>query len=262
MSSPGPGPGLGGWAPEVSFAGPEWSDATADQREAALAVAVHTVWALSGRRFGVARVLLAPWVPYISPYRSVPQLAGYRPTDTALHYPFPGSSYDRARRILLPGPTVGVREVRIGGVPLPAEAWAADPDGRLTRVEGFWPAQNLWSPVFTVDYVRGTPVPAAANVAAGIYAIEWLKGHTGDVSCRLPSRVREVARAGVRTALAAPETLAGAGLTGIGEVDTFIAAANPALPTRTGRALVRSSQPGALWSPETSAHRVLSVGPA
>jgi hypothetical protein len=111
-----------------------------------------------------------------------------------------------------------------------------------------------------VEYLRGTEVPAAANLAAGAYAIEWMKAHTGAKGCRLPQRTREVIRAGVTTQLAAPEILNQGGLTGIDEVDAFISAVNPARAQMLARNYTRAVEPGAVWSPELAAHRVLEVG--
>jgi hypothetical protein len=152
--------------------------------------------------------------------------------------------------------------VTIEGAQLTAGAdYTLEPiSGRLARRGAAWPAQDLNEPIFTVDYVRGTAVPDAANLAAGIYAWEWLKGQAGAAACRLPARTREVARAGVTTSLVAPETLASAGLTGVPEVDAFISAVNPARAGVARGSFTRAVEPSAVWSPELAAHRVLEVG--
>lgn len=248
-----PSPGLGGWAPDLSLAGPEWAAATPAQQAAALQVAVHTLWSLSGRQFGQANVVIAPWVPYAAPYF-------YRSHGYPWIQPYLISKWDRAKRLLLPNPIASITSVNFAaGDPqsgnrtvLTAEVdYHLDPDGHLVKTNGIWPAQNLHAPFFTVAYVRGLAVPAAANIAAGIYAAEWLKGHTGNPNSRLPSRTREAARAGVTVALAAPEMLANAGLTGVPEVDIFLRTVNPD----------RHVTPPVLWSPEVGTHRIISESP-
>jgi hypothetical protein len=248
-----PSPGLGGWAPDMGLAGPEWATATPAQQAAAQQVAVHTLWALSGRQYGQANVVLAPWIPYAAPYF-------YRSYGYPWVQPYLISKFDRAKRVLLPGPVASITEVRYaagdpdsgGRTILTVETdYHLDPDGHLVKVNGIWASQNLHAPVFTVTYVRGLAVPAAANVAAGIYAAEWLKGHTGNPQSRLPSRTREAARAGVQVSLASPETLANAGLTGVPEVDIFLRTVNPDK---------RQASP-VLWSPEVGTHRILSESP-
>ena len=266
MTVPSPQSSPGGWAPDLVTAGPEWSAATPDQRAAALTVGVHTVWALSGRRYGVAAVLLAPWVPLVPGlgYAGTPQLAGLGGYSPLSHRPAPYGAIDRARRLQLPGPVVEVREVRVQGrVLTPGGDWVLEPvSGRLVRTTGTWPTQDMAVPTFTVSYVRGTVVPHAANLAAGAYAYEWLKGHTGAPGCRLPARTREVARAGVSASMASPEALTNTGLTGVPEVDAFISAANPARMLANGRGFTRNHEPSAIWSPELASHRILEVGPA
>lgn len=248
-----PSPGLGGWAPDMSFAGPEWAAATPAQQAAAQQVAVATLWALTGRVFGLANVLCAPWVPYAAPYY-------YRSYGYPWVQPYLISKWDRAKRLLLPGPVASITQVeyRQGDpqsegrtVLTPEVDYHLDVDGHLVKTNGIWAAQNMHAPFFTVTYVRGVAVPAAANVAAGIYAFEWLKGHTGNPQSRLPSRTREAARAGVSVSMIAPEALAAAGLTGIPEVDVFIRTVNPG----------RMTVPPVLWSPEVGTHRIISETP-
>lgn len=260
-------PGLlsGGWAPDVSLAGPEWAAASPDQRQAALTVAADVVWALSGRRFGVARLLLAPWVGAAGPWTSLantPQLSGLVGRSHLMDRPVPFGAADRARRVMLPGPVARLLTVTLDGVVLVAGTdYRLEPvTGRLARVGGYWPTQDLDAPVFTVEYLRGVEVPVSANLAAGAYAVEWVKAQTGNGACKLPARTREVARAGVTTSLVAPEQLSQAGLTGVPAVDAFISAVNPARVLANGRAYRRSETPSAVWSPELAAHRILEVG--
>lgn len=252
MTTPAPGagsstPGLGGWAPDLTGAGAEWAAAPADLQAAACQIGVHTVWALSGRQYGLAELTVAPWVPYAAPYF-------YRSRGYPWMSPFLISKWDRSKRLYLDGPIVEVREVIVSGVTMAAEVdYHLDPDGHLVRLgSAIWPVQDLTRPIFTARYVRGVVVPPAANLAAGAYAEEWLKGHLGVAGCRLPKRTQTIARQGVTISLADPEKLAAARLTGLPEVDQFISAANPG----------KLEQPPTVWSPETVSHRILSVASA
>lgn len=250
MTAPSPGLPLGGWDPDVTTAGPEWLAATADQRSDAIAAAVRSVWALTGRQLGVAEVTLAPWVPYIPPdYYRAPGFPFTRPYSPNSRY-----SGDRYRSVLLPGPVVEVREVLIAGLPMTEPEWALQlPVGRLVKRQGAWPSQDLTWPIFTVRYVRGTPVPSDANTAAGLLAYELLKARVGAKACALPARTREVSRAGISISMAAPEDLFAAGLTGVPAVDSFITSVNP----------THSQMPSAVYSPDvTGAHRIVSVSAA
>lgn len=254
----------GGWAPDVTMAGPEWAEASPEQQAAAVTWGTHLVWALSGRVYGLARVVVAPWIPPVLPWTNTPQLAGLVGALRIEPRPTPYSTWDRARRIALPGPVQRVLSVVCEGAEMvEGTDWTLEPvTGRLGRTSGVWPMQDLMRPMFTVTYVRGNAVPAAANLAAGIYAAEWLKAMVGSGACRLPERTRTVARSGVTATMVAPETLANAGLTGIGEVDAFISAVNPARALPNGRGFTRQVTPSLLWTPELASHRILEVGPA
>jgi hypothetical protein len=74
---------------------------------------------------------------------------------------------------------------------------------------------------FAVTYLNSYPVDGLGAYAAGVLAMEYAKACTGKGTCRLPKGVTNVTRAGVTY-----EIVAGSfpdGVTGIREVDTFIA---------------------------------------
>lgn len=103
----------------------------------------------------------------------------------------------------------------------------------LVRVDGeCWPhhpnpaVPGTGTDGFDVTYLRGIPVPAGGQLAAGQYACEYAKACTGQ-KCRLPRRMTSLARQGVDVQFTDPTTLAGQGLTGLPEVDQWILEVNP-----------------------------------
>lgn len=139
-----------------------------------------------------------------------------------------------ARALELPGPVVGVHEVRINGDALDPAAWTVRDWTWLVRIDGgVWPCAGRWwqdPPPLEVDYSFGAAPPALGRLAATVLATELLKATPGaDGECRLDRRVTDVVREGITETLALPglaETLA-AGSTGIPEVDLFVMSHNP-----------------------------------
>ena len=117
---------------------------------------------------------------------------------------------------------------------------------RLWRQDGEgWPAQDLSLPAgdpgtWSVSYLRGVPVPALLNDAAGAYACEIAKGRTGG-TCQLPSRVASITRQGVDVQFVTTEDYLDKGRTGYAEVDQVIMALNPGGLTRAPRVLTPDS---------------------
>lgn len=202
---------------------PEQFEATDAERELWGPVAAQIVWALSGRRYGRCRT----WVrPLTTPLRGQgwcePQIVDGRwlngPGTPAL--------------VQLPRPTVAVHEVRVADAVLPPAAYRRVGDA-LLRIDGqAWPAQNPAAEAgepgwWAIDLTTGYPVPLAGRAAAGILAAELIRARRGG-KCRLPARAQSIAREGVDVTLLDPGALYEAGLTGLPEVDQWIAAVNPA----------------------------------
>lgn len=106
----------------------------------------------------------------------------------------------------LAGPVASVSEVLINGTVLATSAYRVDNYRYLVRTDGEdWPTcQNMaqdpavvGSDTFQVTYNIGVAVPAGGQIAAGVLACEFAKAVCGDNSCRLPERVRTVARQGI-----------------------------------------------------------------
>lgn len=157
-------------------------------------------------------------------------------------------SFPRCRRcgpglVVLKGPVCAVTEVRIDGVVVPPIQYAVEQD-HLYRIDAEWPSQNLGvladqPGTFVVEYTRGIPAPVGADLMVGLLALEFWKACSGG-KCRLPNRVVEVARAGTIMRMMDPSDLFERGITGISEVDYWIAGVNP----------YRHKSNHLVWSPE------------
>jgi hypothetical protein len=103
---------------------------------------------------------------------------------------------------------------------------------------GRWPAQDVTDPtVFRVDYLLGIAPPAGAGTVTGILASELAKAKCNDKTCRLPARVRTVAKQGITM------DFGGSGF-GLPDVDLWV-----------GRVLTPGIRAGAVWSPDMPTYR-------
>lgn len=208
-------------------------DVALARRNAAEDVAVHVLWALSGRQFGVCEATARPCP---APFGS------YGP-----HYPFVltldvghwanwpcgciGSCTVSGPRVVhLPGPVNDVTAVTVEGVVLDEDAYVVEGDA-LYRVGGVWPRQHLGRPLgeagtWSVTYTRGVPPPAGSEKFVGLLAKEFIAACDGSTKCRLPRTVVSTTARGVTHAFDPTKILA-AGKTGLPEVDLWLAAVNP-----------------------------------
>lgn len=199
----------------------------------ALTIATWVVWALSGRQYGVSCPSTVR--PCIGP-------CDHRPCPTRCHLRS-GVLLDLGRG------GVTVTEVTVDGTALPPDAWRVQ-DGRwLRRLDGQpWPTvqdfdlpagePGTWSYTYTV----GAPPPEAGVLAVqdyGCHVLLALRPGT-DGRCKLPKRVRTVARQGVAIEMNDPTRFLVDGSTGIDSVDVFAGLANPG----------RSPEPPRVWSPD------------
>lgn len=203
-----------------------------------------TMWASTGRQFGLCEVTIRPcgtgspcsdgslvwsgfsysgggWIPYLF-------------NGTWFNCGCPGQcSCDPRCQVMLPERVDSVTSVVIGGATLDPSAYRVDKHRWLVRTDGdCWPTcpemnADTGTDVFTVSYLRGTPVPQTILDAAGTLACEFGKACTNQSDCRLPSRVQTLARQGVTVSFVDVDTLLDKGLTGITEVDMVIRAWNP-----------------------------------
>lgn len=215
---------------------PDWGSYESEVRSSALAYATLTLWAATGRRFGLCDMTVRPcgigqgacagtvgwvaegqdWLPYAFTSGAYRSLSGQCAPSC---------------EVWLPGPVNSVTEVWQDGVLVDPSAYRVDDWSWLVRTDGdCWPASvDLSSDVdaFQVRYLKGLPVPEPLLDAAATLACEWAKGRVGDKTCRLPTRVTAISRQGVSMTALDTDSLSKRNFTGITEVDQVIFALNP-----------------------------------
>jgi hypothetical protein len=223
---------------------PEWEATSAELQQAGAEYGALTVWAATGRRFGLCERTVRPcgqqcqgcnagfywsegtWRPYI--FNGTWRNCG------TCGAGFGCCSCAPTCEVWLPGPVgaIPATGVSVDGEIIPVDAWRVDNGQWLVRTDGdCWPDCQDYdvdsgAGVFTVTYSRGLPVPSVLLTAAGELACEWVKSCTG-APCRLPQRVTSIARQGVSVSLADISALIVAGLTGVATVDQVIKNFNP-----------------------------------
>lgn len=220
------------WAidPPCGATGPD--GATAPQWTRAQALASNWLWVLSGRKYGLRTVVFRPeWtIPVAPSVRNYVLGDGYRHS-----YTDPTGLVTVTNKPVLsaplPGPVNSVTAVEVDGVVLPGSAWQIN-GNNLLRVDGgqWYRYQDTTLPItavgtWQVTYVRGVPVPADGQWAAGVLACELAKAMVNSKECRLPNNTQTVARAGTTISLDAKQLQQG--YTGIREVDQWARLVNP-----------------------------------
>jgi hypothetical protein len=155
--------------------------------------------------------------------------------------------------VVLPGPVGDVSQVKLNGGIMVADQYRVD-GNRLVWVGDQsgcpWPAcQDLAAAdtepnTFSVTYLNSYPVDGLGAYAAGVLAGEFAKACIGSNKCRLPASVTSISRAGVTYEIAAGAFPGG--VTGIREVDSYIAIWNPEV----------LRQQSTVWSPDLRFPRV------
>jgi hypothetical protein len=134
--------------------------------------------------------------------------------------------------ILLPAPVGRVDRVTIDGTVVAPDQYRVDGSELVWLGDGcpFPACQDMTKPdtepgTFSVTYLNSYPVDGMGAYAAGVLAMEYAKACTGGKGCRLPQGVTSISRQGVSM-----QIVSGAfpsGMTGIREVDAYIALWNP-----------------------------------
>lgn len=221
--------------------------AALDAQNSAIRIATQILWALTGRQFGVCETKARPCTPGIT---RPPYLTGWSPDRGFNGRPYlvwsgTGWSTDACGcgqvcvasgpyAAHLPGPVYPEDAqhpitVVVGGDVLDREHWTLEGDV-LYRRDAPWPSQNLGKPegddcTWSVIYWRGLKVPDFVGLYVGTLANELLAASAGE-NCRLPASVRRVSRQGVSMEID-PASVVSAGLTGLMEIDRWIASVNP-----------------------------------
>jgi hypothetical protein len=191
-------------------------------------LAIHTLWSLSGRQFGVCPVIMRPcqeFTPVLMngiSWRYVgcgcAGLCDWR-APSVVHLISAGF------------PIQAVTEVKIGAAVLDASQYTLEGDLLYRAGNAAWPSQNLALPLgqdgtWSVTYTRGNPVPAGVGVLVGLLTKEYISACSGG-RCKLPRRVRSVSRQGVTMDMVDPTDIYATGKTGLPEIDLWLSAVNP-----------------------------------
>lgn len=225
-----------------------WDAADPAARQKAKARAITLLWERTAQVFGLTEQVVRPCTDpkAVSSYRGtggIPSGMAWTPGMMLGHIDVAGpcgcgsaNCCVGAHETPLPGPVNSVLEVKIGADVLPASAYRIRNSRWLLRVDGqAWPSQNLNAPegsdgTWIVRYVRGLPVPAPGQAAAGELARYLLKkAHDRAASAcgGLPERLKSIQRQGVSVELIDEQGLFEDGATGIEAVDLWLAVVNP-----------------------------------
>lgn len=236
-----PGLPCSGWDVDQGCC-PDWDSYTPELQTAAAEFGSFSVWAATGRRFGLCPRVVRPcgkscssqdgygyfwsegtWQPYVfaGQWRNYTCGCGRCQPDC---------------QVWLDGPVHSITSVTLDGEVVDPATYRVDDGQWLVRTHNIstdvcWPFTqdyNLDSGpgTFSVEYLQGIPVPSVLQNAAGELACEWVKSCLG-LACRLPQRVTSIARQGVSISMVSVEDLLRHGLTGVGTVDQVIRNFNP-----------------------------------
>lgn len=261
-------PAFGGclWPVDTACFTTEWETYSPEVQARARALASSTLGRLTGNRVGNCPVKVRPckagctpgYMPYMSAYGRTafqPQINLYGDWVNACGCT-PECSCVELCEVHLPAPVGRIDQVKVDGAVVAPANYRVD-NGRTLVWTGagecLWPVcQDMSKPdtepgTFSVTYLNAHPVDSLGAYAAGVLAMEFGSACSGN-SCRLPSGVTSIVRQGISMEIAT-----GAfpnGLTGLREVDTFIALWNP-------DGLKRQST---VWSPDQRRARLVTGG--
>jgi hypothetical protein len=218
-----------------------WSSTPPAAAAYAADTAAAIMWAATGRRYGQCAVTVEPCTRGEETFYQTYPLAEVGAGSTGpyisggiWHNSCGGGSCGCSGRceVALAGPTstAAITAVTVAGVIVPPAAYVVYDGYLLTRVDGgCWPTCRDYSDpatAFTVEYLRGDPIPDHVQAAFERLACELAKACTGG-DCALPQRVRSMTRQGVEIQMVDLADEAGRIRTGIATVDQIIEAENP-----------------------------------
>lgn len=225
---------------------PAWSTYTPEQQELGTVWGTEILWALTGRQYGLCQITVRPCDPcHARSYVTYPVYAdsqwggggqGWLPyiNDGAwFNCACPGACCcDPGCRVALPAPANAVIGVWVNNVLVPDTDYRIVDKMWLVRKPGTgcWPkCQHLGEPddstqdTFTVQYARGTAVPAAGSIALGMLACS-IAARCAAGNCTVPFNIQSLSREGVTVEVADTTTV---GRTGIKLVDDWVDSVNP-----------------------------------
>lgn len=221
----------------------DWATYSPALQTAAAEYGAFTVWAATGRRYGLCTRTIRPCGKWCEGNG----VSGYYWSDgTFMPYILNGEwrncwcgspgfcTCQPSCQILLPGPVaaIPITGVSQDGAVVPASSWRVDNGKWLVRTDGVcWPDRQNFDVdtgvgTLFVTYSKGLTVPSVLLRAAGELACEWAKSCQGQ-ACRLPQRVQSVSRQGVSVQMVPIDVLLKNGFTGVTTVDQVIRNFNP-----------------------------------
>lgn len=149
-------------------------------------------------------------------------------------------------------PVVRIVTVKVDGVDVPTDEYRVDNYGTLVGLTGaagrrrVWPTcQRMDLPetdlgTFAVTYDFGVAPPVGGVVAAAALGCQLALAMSPETvgQCRLPKRVTSITRQGVSMAVLDPLTLIQDGMTGLPEVDLWVASDNRGRARRPGSLMI------------------------
>lgn len=225
------------WPMDPACEDETWSSYSPEVQNRALALASATLSRLTGGRVGVCPIKVRPSVEkgmcWSSPnYLDFAYGAQFTPLNWGGQWMNCLPCAPDSKELHLPGPVGRVDEVKVDGEVLDPSSYTVVENSLIWMGEGEapWPrTQDMSKPdtepgTFSVTYLNAYPVDAIGAYAVGLLALEFAKSCTSG-KCRLPSNVTNIVRQGVSM-----QIITGAfpgGLTGIREVDAYVALWNP-----------------------------------
>lgn len=267
MSTPIPEWGGCPWPVDPACFGDDWDALDPEVQDRAVALASSTLVRLTGHRVGGCPITVRPCkagcvTSNVRAYwdmQSAWGAGGFWPhIEGGVWVNSCGCVTDcsctQLCEVELPGPVGRVDKVMLNGAAVAVDQYRVD--GNLVVWVGGtdcpWPtcqdmaAADTEPGTFSITYLNSYPVDALGAYAAGVLSMEFARACVGSNKCRLPPGVTTVTRAGVSYEVASG-TFPG-GVTGIREVDAFIALWNPG-------ALRQQTQ---VWSPDLRSPRVVA----
>jgi hypothetical protein len=266
-TAPVPIPGYDGceWPVDPACFDDEWEELDSTVKARASSLASSTLHRLTGYRVGGCPLTVRPckkgcaesWPSYYDRYALSGSVGAFWPRNWGgVWINSCGCSTECSCEALcevaLPAPVGEVYEVSLDGVVLPVTDYRVDGSTLVWTGQGDcpWPTcQDLAAPVgdpntFGITYLNSYPVDQLGAYACAVLAMEYAQACIGN-ACRLPDGITAVTRQGV-----AFEITTGAfpnGMTGIREVDSYIALWNPE----------GIRQAPSVWSPDVPRARVV-----
>lgn len=257
------------WPMDPACKTESWEAHPPEVQARSLALASSTLRRLTGYRVGNCPITVRPCTPA--------NASEYLPSYRDLYGSFGSSSYygsfspgmdlngswinscgcnsscgcSTTCEIKLPGPVGRIDEVKVDGNIVSASNYRVDNGNVLTWTGGGdcpWPASqdlalaDTEAGTFSITYLNAHQVDLNGAFAVGLLAIEYAKACTGG-KCRLPAGVTQVVRQGISMDISSGAFPGG--LTGIREVDSYVALWNPH----------GQRQPSTVWSPYTQNDR-------